>query len=74
MSLCECVNVSAAECVSGESVSAYVSVCPRVSAYVSVSATNKQQQQKGNFNNSSNTVVVLAAAAATAEKKNQTNK
>ena len=39
MGLCECVNVSATECVSGASVSAYVSVCARVSAYVSVSAT-----------------------------------
>ena len=37
--MCECVNVGATECVSGASVSAYVSVCARVSAYVSVSAT-----------------------------------
>ena len=39
MSLCECVNVSVTECVNGASASAYVSVCARVSVYVSVSAT-----------------------------------
>ena len=45
--MCECVSVSVTECVNGASASAYVSVCARVSVYVSVKK-NKIKKVKKN--------------------------